>query len=40
MAPAAYRPVQARVVAATLVRAAREDRPGRRVIESGAIGRV
>lgn len=40
MAPAAYRPVQARDVAAALVRAAREDRPGRRVIESGEIGRV
>ena len=39
MTPAAYRPVQARALAAALLMAAREDRPGRRVIESGEIGR-
>jgi uncharacterized protein YbjT (DUF2867 family) len=32
--PKRYRPVHARAVAATLVRAAVEDRPGVRVIES------
>jgi len=32
--PARYKPVEARAVAATLLHAAREDAPGRRVIES------
>jgi len=36
--PAAWKPVQARDVAAALVEAAREDRPGRRVIGSAEIG--
>jgi uncharacterized protein YbjT (DUF2867 family) len=39
MAPAAYKPVPARDVAAALVDAARADRPGRRIIASGEIGR-
>jgi uncharacterized protein YbjT (DUF2867 family) len=38
--PGKYRPVAARDVAAVLVDAAREDRPGRRIIESGQIRRV
>lgn len=37
--PQKYRPVQARDVAAALVAAAREDRPGRHWIESVEIGR-
>lgn len=37
--PAKYRPVEARVVAETLVRAAKDDTPGMRVIESAAIGK-
>lgn len=37
--PQKYRPVQARDVAAALVAAAREDRPGRHWIESVQIGR-
>lgn len=37
LTPAALKPVQARDVAAALVAAAREDRPGRRVIESAEI---
>jgi uncharacterized protein YbjT (DUF2867 family) len=36
--PRTYRPVEARDVAATLVDAAREDRPGPRIIESAKIG--
>jgi uncharacterized protein YbjT (DUF2867 family) len=36
--PRKYRPVAARDVAATLIDAAREDRPGRRFIESAEIG--
>jgi uncharacterized protein YbjT (DUF2867 family) len=36
--PRKYRPVQARDVAATLISAARENRPGRRIIESAEIG--
>jgi uncharacterized protein YbjT (DUF2867 family) len=36
--PRKYRPVQARDVAATLISAAGEDRPGRRIIESAEIG--
>ena len=36
-APRKYRPVAARDVAAALVAAAREDRPGRRIIESAEI---
>ncbi len=35
--PARFKPVLARDVAATLVRAAREDRPGTRIIESAQI---
>ncbi len=38
-APRRYAPVQASDVAAVLVEAAREDRPGQRVIESGDIPR-
>lgn len=37
MIPGKYRPIQARDVAAALVRAAREDLPGVRVIESRAL---
>jgi uncharacterized protein YbjT (DUF2867 family) len=37
--PARYRPVQARDVAAALVAAAREDRAGRRIVESAQISR-
>lgn len=37
LTPAAWKPVQARDVAAALVAAAREDRPGQRVIESAEI---
>ena len=37
MVPRAYRPVEARAVAATLVREARETKPAFRVIESGEI---
>jgi uncharacterized protein YbjT (DUF2867 family) len=37
MIPGKYRPIQARDVAAALVRAAREDLPGVRVIESPAL---
>ena len=36
--PRKYRPVKARAVAAMLVNAAREDRPGPRIIESAEIG--
>jgi uncharacterized protein YbjT (DUF2867 family) len=36
--PAKYRPVEARAVAETLVRAAKDDTPGMRVIESASIG--
>lgn len=36
--PGRYRPVHARDVAATLLRAAVEDRPGVRVMESGELG--
>jgi len=39
LAPAAWKPVHARDVATALVAAAREDRPGKRVIESAAISR-
>ena len=39
LTPAAWKPVQARDVAAALVAAARGDHPGRRVIESTEIGR-
>jgi hypothetical protein len=35
--PAKYKPVDAHAVAAVLVRAAREDAPGHRVIESSEI---
>jgi hypothetical protein len=38
--PAKYRPVEARAVAETLVRAAKDDTPGMRVIESAAIGKA
>jgi uncharacterized protein YbjT (DUF2867 family) len=38
LAPRKYRPVEASAVAATLVGAAREDRAGRRVIESREMG--
>jgi uncharacterized protein YbjT (DUF2867 family) len=37
LTPAAWKPVEARDVAAAIVAAAREDRPGRRVIESAEI---
>ena len=37
LVPARYKPVQARAVAAALVAAAREDAPGRRIIESAEI---
>ena len=38
--PRAYKPVPATAVAAALVRAAREDRPGHRIIESAEIRRL
>lgn len=37
LAPSSYKPVAASAVAAVLVQAAKEDRPGRRVIESDRI---
>ncbi len=37
LVPRAFKPVEARAVAQTLIRAAREDRSGERVIESGEI---
>ena len=39
LVPAAWKPVHPRDVAAALVGAAREDRPGQRVIESAAVSR-
>jgi uncharacterized protein YbjT (DUF2867 family) len=39
LVPGRYRPVHARAVAAALVRLAREDAPGRRIVESEAIRR-
>ena len=39
LVPAAWKPVHARDVAGALVGAAREDRPGQRVIESAAVSR-
>lgn len=40
LAPRKYKPVRASAVAATLVAAAKEDRPGRRIIESAEMPRM
>jgi uncharacterized protein YbjT (DUF2867 family) len=40
LVPGPYKPVPAAAVAAALVRAAREDRPGHRIIESAEIRRL